>query len=143
MKTNLAKREFIQLSSMGALAAAMGMLTPSEAAARKHSPGANFEEVARSITAISYLAAFAFVIAGIYKFWQSKMNPTASPRHALELVSVVWDSIDATTASWLTASGYSPEFVSDAALEAARGDAADLLRFFEGLYDYLQLHPEP
>jgi hypothetical protein len=143
MKTHLAKREFLRLSSIGGLAAAVGLVSLSEAEARKLPPGAGYEDLARLLTGISYLAGFALAIAAIYKFKQQKDNPTLSPKDAAGAIAAVWDSIDATTASWLTASGYSPASVLEAAQHAADGDTGDLVAFFEDLYDYLKLHPEP
>lgn len=121
----------------------MGLLTKSEAGASNGPPGAAFEEMGRSLTAISYPAGLAFVIAAIYKFKQYKDNPSQSPNDPLRLISAVWESIDETTAKWLTDSGYGPEAILDAAEQAERGDTADLMEFFADLHDYLKSHPEP
>jgi hypothetical protein len=90
-------------------------------------PGENLADLAQSLTAISYLAGFAFVLAAIYKFKQHKDNPT------LGLISAVWASLDDTTAASLTASGYSPYYLVGAVEQAEDGDTSDLLAFFNDL----------
>jgi hypothetical protein len=141
MKVNFTKREFLQLSSVGGVAAAMGLLTRTKAEAKNPPPGDNlqcggrlgdpdFVELAQSITAISYRAGFAFVIAAIFKFKQHKDNPTQSP---LGLISAVWTWIDGPTAAELTALGYSPQFLLDAVEHAKDGDTSDLIAFFNDL----------
>jgi Holliday junction resolvasome RuvABC DNA-binding subunit len=130
MKTNLTKREFLQLSSVGGVAAAMGLLTGTKAEAKKLPPGDNLTELAQSITAISYMAGFGFLIAAIFKFKQHKDNPTQGQ---LALISAVWTSIDGPTATALTALGYSPQFLVDAVEHAKDGDTSDLIAFFNDL----------
>ncbi len=138
MKANLTKREFLRLSSIGGIATAVGLITGTQAEARTlpyetnlnlPSPEENLAELAQSLATISYLAALAFLIGGIYRFWQSKQNPTQSIR----LIAAVWASIDDSTAASLAAMGYSPQFVLDAVQQAEDGDASDLFDFFSDL----------
>jgi hypothetical protein len=136
MEGNLTKRQFLRLSSVGGVATAMGLITGMQAEADtlppEHDlppPEEKLAELAQSLATVSYLAALAFVIAGIYKFWQNKINPTQSVR----LLAAVWASIDASTAASLTALGYSPQFVLDAVQQAEDGDTSGLIDFFSDL----------
>ena len=132
MKTNCTKREFLQLSSVGGVAAVMGLLTGTKAEA-KTPTGDNLAELAQLITAISYIGGFGFGVAAITKFKAHKDNPTQVPRDPLGLISALWALIDAQTAASLAALGYSPQFVVDAVEQAKDGDTADLIAFFSDL----------
>ena len=136
MEGKLTKRQFLRLSSMAGVAAAMKLITGTQAEADtlppEHdlpTPEENLAELANSLATVSYLVALAFVIAGIYKFWQNKLNPTQSAR----LIAAVWASIDDSTAASLAALGYSPQFVLDAVQQAEDGDTSGLIVFFNDL----------
>lgn len=134
MKTSFTKREFLQLASVGGVAAGMGLLTGPIAEARK-APTVDdiLAELAESITAISYIEGLAFVVAAIFKFKQQKDNPTQDHHDPLGLISSVWALIDDSTAKSLNELGYSSQFLVDAVEQAKDGDTADLLRFFSDL----------
>ena len=136
MECNLTKRQFLRLSSISGMAAAMGLLTGTQAEASavapQHDlppPEENLAELAASLATTSYIAALAFVIGAIIKFKQHKDNPTQSAR----LMATVWALIDESTAASLTALGYSPQFVLDAVQHAQDGDISDLIDFFSDL----------
>jgi hypothetical protein len=136
MEGNLTKRQFLRLSSVGGVAAAMGLITGRQAEADtlppEHDlppPEENVAELAQSLAAIGYIATLAFAIGAIIKFQQHKDNPTQSAR----LIAVVWALIDESTAASLAALGYSPQFVLDALQQAQDGDPSDLIGFFSDL----------
>ncbi len=134
MRSNFTKREFLQLSSVGGVAAVMGLLTGTIAEARQAPTDDDIlAELAKAITAISYVEGLAFVVAAIFKFKQHKDNPTQDPHDPLGLVSAVWALIDASTVTSLTELGYSPRFLVDAVKQAKDGDSSDLLDFFDDL----------
>jgi hypothetical protein len=131
MKTNLTKREFLQSSSVGGVAAVMGLLTGRVAEAKEVSSVDDIlAELAESITAISYIEGLAFVVAAIFKFKQQKDNPTQGSHNPLGLISAVWALIDDSTVTSLTELNYSPQFLVDAVEQAKDGDTSDLLGFF-------------
>jgi len=130
MRSEFSKREFLHLFAAGGVAAATGLLPAGNADARESVPVETFTELAQLLVAVSYLAGFGFVIAGIFKFKQSKQNPSQIP---LDLIFAVWAMLDDATASSLTASGYSPRFLLDAVEQAKAGEPCDLLAFFNDL----------
>jgi Holliday junction resolvasome RuvABC DNA-binding subunit len=133
MHTNLTKREFLQLSSVGGVAAVMGLLTGTTAEATRVSTRDILAELAEAITAISYIGGLAFVVAAIFKFKQHKDNPTQDPHNPLGLISAAWVLIDDSTVTSLTDLGYSPQFLADAVEQAKDGDTSNLLAFFSDL----------
>jgi hypothetical protein len=130
MRSNITKREFLQIFSIGGVAAAMGLLTGTNAEARKLPPGETLAQLAQAISSVSFIAGLGFVVAAIIKFEQQKNNPTQSPYDPLRLVSAVWASIDDSIAESLYAAGYSPNFILDAVVQANNGDATGLTEFF-------------
>src|SRR5512139_1332625 len=134
MTTSLTKREFLQLSSAGGIAAVMGLLSGTSAEARQ-APKVDdiLAELTESIAAINPIEGLVFVIAAIFKFKQQKDNPTRDPHDPLSLVSAVWALIDDPTRTSLTELGYSPQFLVDAVEQAKDADTADLLGFFDDL----------
>ena len=133
MKANLSKREFLQISTVGGVAAAMGLLTGTKAEAKKPPKEDALADLALSIAAVSYIGGLAFVVAGLIKFWQSKQNPTKNHDDALDLISAVWAFIDAPVAASLAVQGYSPYYLLDAVGQADDGDASALIAFFNEL----------
>jgi hypothetical protein len=133
MKTNLTKREFLQLSSAGGVAAFLGLLAGTTAEAGKPPTVDILAELAESITAISYIGGLAFAVAAIFKFKQHTDNPAQAPHDPLGFLSAVWALIDDSTVTSLTALGYSPQFLVDAVEDAKDGDTSRLLAFFDDL----------
>jgi hypothetical protein len=143
MKDNLTKREFLELSAFAGVTAALWLLPGKKAEATKPQLVANLLGLAESLTAISYLAGFAFAVAAIIKFKQAKDpygpsatqkdNPTQGSRTALAFITDVWVLLDSATATSLEELGYSPQFLVEAIELAKGGDASDLLAFFTDL----------
>ena len=133
MNKELSKREFLHLSSVGGVAAFMGLLTATKAEAKTIPPGTILGEIALALATISYLLGLGFMASAIFKFRAHKDNPNQNPNDLIDVLDAVWASLDDETAMSLANLGYSPESFVEAVEQAADGDASDLIAFFEDL----------